>query len=250
MANYSLVIGSKYSPFTFDELLKPALMATQAHNELENQYAELSAKANVWEEMADKQTDPYAYSLYERYANDLRTQADALATQGLTPLSRKALLDMKGRYSKEITPIETAYSRRQKLAEEQREARSDDGTILFDKDIASVSLDDFIKNPNLSYSSYSGELLATQVGQAAKSLSKEMRDNPRKWKSILGGQYYETLMQEGYRPEEILLASAILILFGVLNILGVKKAGFVQTILAILLATCAERYALSYAPSK
>ncbi len=38
---------------------------------------------------------------------------------------------------------------------------------------------------------------------------------------------------------EILLASAILILFGILNILGVKKAGFVQTILAVLLATCA-----------
>ena len=38
---------------------------------------------------------------------------------------------------------------------------------------------------------------------------------------------------------EIILASTILILFGILNILGVKKAGFVQTILAILLATCA-----------
>ena len=38
---------------------------------------------------------------------------------------------------------------------------------------------------------------------------------------------------------EILLASGILILFGYLNILGVKKAGFVQTTLAILLATCA-----------
>jgi len=35
---------------------------------------------------------------------------------------------------------------------------------------------------------------------------------------------------------EILLASAILILFGILNILGVKKAGFIQTILAVLLA--------------
>lgn len=34
---------------------------------------------------------------------------------------------------------------------------------------------------------------------------------------------------------EIILASAILILFGVLNILGVKKAGIVQTILASLL---------------
>ena len=38
---------------------------------------------------------------------------------------------------------------------------------------------------------------------------------------------------------EILLASAILILFGYLNIIGVQKAGFVQTILASLLATCA-----------
>lgn len=35
---------------------------------------------------------------------------------------------------------------------------------------------------------------------------------------------------------EIILASAILILFGVLNIMGVKKAGIVQTVLAALLA--------------
>lgn len=38
---------------------------------------------------------------------------------------------------------------------------------------------------------------------------------------------------------EVILASAILILFGVMNILGVKKAGFIQTILAVMLATCA-----------
>ena len=37
---------------------------------------------------------------------------------------------------------------------------------------------------------------------------------------------------------EILLASAVLILFGYLNILGVKKAGFVQTVLSSLLAIC------------
>ena len=38
---------------------------------------------------------------------------------------------------------------------------------------------------------------------------------------------------------EVILASFILILFGILNILGVKKAGIVQTILAVLLAVCA-----------
>jgi len=38
---------------------------------------------------------------------------------------------------------------------------------------------------------------------------------------------------------ETIFAGAILILFGILNILGVKKAGFIQTVLAVLLATCA-----------
>lgn len=38
---------------------------------------------------------------------------------------------------------------------------------------------------------------------------------------------------------EMILAMGILILFGWLNIIGVKKAGFIQTVLAVLLATCA-----------
>ncbi len=38
---------------------------------------------------------------------------------------------------------------------------------------------------------------------------------------------------------EMLLAMAILVLFGVLNILGVRKAGFIQTVLAVLLAVSA-----------
>lgn len=38
---------------------------------------------------------------------------------------------------------------------------------------------------------------------------------------------------------EMIFAMAILILFGILNIIGVKKAGFVQTVLAVLLAVSA-----------
>lgn len=207
MANYSLVIGSKYSPFTFDELLKPALMATQAHMEIEEQYSELATKANVWEEMANEQTDPYAYSMYKKYSNDLRNQADILATQGLTPGSRKAMLQMKDRYSKEITPIETAYTRRRELANEQREALLKDNTMMYDIDASTLSLDDLIKNPELSYRNYSGAVLASQVGTAAKALAKDLKQNPRKWREVLGGQYYETMMQKGYTPEQVLLAS-------------------------------------------
>ena len=31
-----------------------------------------------------------------------------------------------------------------------------------------------------------------------------MRENPREWRNILGNQYFETIMQHGYRPEEII----------------------------------------------
>ena len=207
MANYSLVIGSKFSPFTFEELLKPALMATQAHQELEAGLSDLATKANVWEGILNEQTDEEAYNLYKNYAEELKAQAESLASKGLTLENRNALSKMKSRYTSEITPIENAYTRRQALANEQREAKNKDATILFDRDIATMSLDDFIKNPEVTYTPYSGALIASQVGSAAKSLAKVMRDNPREWKKILNNQYYETMMQKGYTPEEVLLAT-------------------------------------------
>lgn len=205
MANYSLIVGSRYSPFTFEELLKPALLATKAHQELEAQYDDLTTKASAWEEMANKETDPYAYGLYSKYAEDLKAQADLLATQGLTLGSRKALMDMKGRYYKEITPIEQAYTTRQKYMEEQRKGAADN---IYSFDASTLSLDDLIKNPSLSYKTYSGNALTKQVREAAKNLAKDFKENPRKWREILGGQYYETVMQKGFSANDIELAIA------------------------------------------
>ena len=207
MANYSLIVGSKYNPFSYQELLQPALMATQAHQDVENQYAELATKANVWEEMANEQTDPNTYKLYKTYANDLEKQAEQLAREGLNATSRRSMLNMRARYSKEITPIENAYTARQKQAEQQQQALLQDPTLLLSRRAATTSLDDYIKNPQLAYDSYSGKLLTAQVAQAASALAKEMRDKPRKWDSVLNGQYFETMMKKGYTPEEVLAAS-------------------------------------------
>lgn len=204
-ANY-LVINSKFKPFSYAEMLQPVAQATQAHQELENQYAELATKANVWENMANEQTDPYAYKMYKTYANDLENQAGQLAREGLTPASRQNMLNMRERYSSDIVPIEQAYQRRKELVDEQRKLLAQDNTLLFSKDASTLSLDDLIRNPQLSYQSYSGAILAKQVGTAAQNLAKEMRNNPREWRSILGNSYYETLMQKGFRPEEILKA--------------------------------------------
>lgn len=206
MPNYSLVINSQFKPFSYQEMLAPTLMATQAHQELENQYGELATKASVWEEMANEQTDPYAYKMYKTYANDLEEQAGQLAREGLNAASRRDMLNMRARYSKEIVPIEQAYTARQKQAEQQQQALLQDPTLMLSRRAATTSLDDYIRNPQLAYDAYSGKLITAQAAQAAGALSKEMRDNPRKWRSILGNSYYETMMQKGFSSDAVLQA--------------------------------------------
>ena len=206
MANYSLVINSQFKPFSYQEMLAPTLMATQAHQELENQYGELATKASVWEEMANEQTDPYAYKMYKTYANDLKEQAGQLAREGLNAASRRDMLNMRARYSKEITPIEQAYTARQKQAEEQQRALLQDPTLMLSRRASTTSLDDYIRNPQLAYEAYSGKLITAQAASAASALAKEMQEKPRKWRSILGNSYYETMMQKGFSSQAVLQA--------------------------------------------
>ena len=206
MPNFSFVSNAKFRPFNYNELIQPLQAYTQEYNTIQEGMGELGAKAGIFERMANEQTDPQAYAIYKQYSNDLAKQAESLAKQGLTPASRQGLIDMKRRYSSEIVPIEQAYKRRQELIDEQRKLQAQDSTLLFDRPASTLSLDELIANPSLSPQSYSGALLSKQVGTAAQNLAKEVRENPRKWRTILGNQYYETIMQKGFRPDEIMQA--------------------------------------------
>lgn len=206
MANFSLVVNSKFNPFSFERYIHPYQIYGQAYREVENTLGELDTKASIWEEMANEQTDPYAYKMYKTYANDLEEQAGQLAREGLNAASRRAMLNMRARYSKEITPIEQAYATRQKQAEQQQQALLQDPTLMLSRRASTTSLDDYIRNPQLSYELYSGKLITAQAASAASALAKEMQEKPRKWRSILGNSYYETMMQKGFSSKAVLQA--------------------------------------------
>ena len=192
MANYSLVVNSKFQPFSFDRYLQPYQIYGQNYKEIEEQYTDLSTKAGIWDGLANEQTDPYTYKMYKTYANDLENQASQLASEGLNAVSRKNMLNMRARYSKEIIPIEQAYNQRSKLAEEQRKLRAANPSIMFDRDFSSISLDDLLDNPELSYTSVSGDDLYKKGKEAAISASSRMMNvSP-----ALKGQYWK--IRQGY----------------------------------------------------
>lgn len=176
MANYSLVANTAYKARSFEDLIRPYALYTQEYRDQEGAIADLAAKADVWKSMANAQTDPMAYARISNYADALRNQANVMASRGLDSSSRQAMLNLKRRYSSEITPVEQAFKTRQLQAAEQQQARMKDPTLMMSRRADATSLDDYIDNPTLGYDAYSGALLTQQVGTAAAKLATELRE--------------------------------------------------------------------------
>ena len=204
MPNYSLILDTKFKPFSYQELVAPVLAATQAHQTLEDAYSEMEQKAGMWEKIAI--TDPYVYDLYDRYTTDLDNSINRLMQYGLNTTSRRDLTNMRSRYSKDIVPIELAYKRREALAEEQRKALAQNPTMLYQRMARDISLGEFIKNPSLDYGSqYSGALLTQQVANAASNLAREAQESEAgrvRLKQLLPYQY-ERLRKAKFNSDEV-----------------------------------------------
>lgn len=199
MANFNLVSTAKFQPFSFERYLQPYQIYGQAYREQEQAISDLDTKASVWENMANEQTDPYAYKMYKKYSDDLRNAADQLAQSGLSPSSRKAMLNLKARYSKEITPIEQAYQNRLEEMKEQRAGKT--RGMVYEGDASIASLDRYLRNPSIRYGMANAQEGFQRVATAATALSKQLMDYSRGKKL---DPYMNTwLQQHGYKATEI-----------------------------------------------
>ncbi len=150
MPNYSLVIGSKFRPISYQEMLAPVLQQTQAQQQLEESYAALDAEASKWKTVAMSESNPEVASIYMKYSDDLKKNASMLAMQGLTSSARRQMFNLNSRYQSEIAPIESAY----KQMMEERKAQRDKGNdFVHSYDAMSRSLDEYYNNPGTTYQS-------------------------------------------------------------------------------------------------
>lgn len=206
MAN-NVVINAQYNPFSYEEMINPIMLADNAYKAQEQAIANLSAEASLVGSLANNEKDYQSYLKYRQWQTDLDEKALDLAQNGYNPRSRQAFNQMRTRYAGEIVPIKTAYDRRNQLAEEQRKARLQDSTMLFDFNAEDLSLSDYINNPHLQYQNYSGADLEKLSTNVASTLAKELRDPQSNWRGILndtfGPQYFEREIAQGLSPEQV-----------------------------------------------
>ena len=206
MAGNYITIGSKFKPFSYEELVKPYEKYGNAYREQENLFSDIQAQSNEIADQINAQREAESFNIYKGYNDKLTEQAAQLSKEGLNIGSRKNLIDMRNRYSKEILPIKKLIETRSKIADEQRQLYVKDKSIMYDKDFSTISLDELRKNPNMSYKALSGSELAVKSAALASTLKDQILTSPE-YKSILGGQYFQSKLKSGMTLNQILAAS-------------------------------------------
>lgn len=199
MPNYNLVINSTFQPFTLERYLQPYMLYGQAFKENQQALADLNTRASVWENLANETTDPQTHAKYKSYVDDLKAQADILAKQGMQANTVQNMLNLRSRFARDITPIETFYKKREEMQNQVRQMMAQDDSLIIHNDPFSMSLDSFWGNPNQSYEAVSGEKLKVRAAQLATAINKassvaDIKD--------LGSGYLDFMQRTGMTLDE------------------------------------------------
>lgn len=175
MPNYSLVSNSVFQPFTYQELAAPLDRQEAYQESLEQQYEQLSDKADILEAMGKNDRDKKVYGQYKAYSDALRTEADNLYRYGLNSESRMRLTDLRRRYNQEIVPIQNAWNKREQEAQMQLQASMNNPMLRFTRDARDTGLDYYIDNPMGGFGAVNLTTVSAMMSNMAKNLAKQIR---------------------------------------------------------------------------
>ena len=198
MANYALTVTPKFTPFTYDELVKPVEAYQKVYDAYNEKYDEIEDEISKYKNL--EQSDPEAYSRYADYVNKLQTERDSLMKKGLSTDTRRNFSDLRRQYSEQIVPLTEAEKRKTELVKNYEDMKKTNPTLLTDVDPREIKLSQLIENPNMGFESYSGNLLQAQMENQMSALADDILSNPVKWMGATMKQHY------GFTYDEVVKA--------------------------------------------
>ena len=193
--NLNLVVNSKFKPFSFQELLQPAVMATEAHEKRQEQYDKLMEDSSKWGEQLDPSSQ--AYGMWKSFQDEITQAADSLSSQGLTINNRKALSNVRKSYGEKIKAIEEADKRLQAQAALRQQMQAKDSSIEYKNNL---NIDDFLHGKSGSNESLSGTTMRAETADMASKLGQSIYSNPS-FSKVMGGSYWQIAQANGYSPD-------------------------------------------------
>lgn len=200
----NLVINSKFSPFTYQEMLAPVAASTEAHKEVESNYGALQNEAAKLESLLSQTRDKESYAMYSGYLDQVRQAADALAVGGLDVGSRQNVMNLQKKYTTDITPVMLAAAKRDEQIKLQRDLAHKGGNMFFNKNMNDISVDDYLRGNNVEFKNIAGDELLKSSQNIASALAKEFQAG--KFKLDGTGQFFEAMRKNGASSSEVMAA--------------------------------------------
>lgn len=201
MPDYSFVVSPSFNPFNMQEMLVPFSAYKDAFEKSEEQYDTLTQGADKFKYLSETLPEgSKARQIYEGYANDLRTQAEDLAHNGLTMGNRRALTSLKRRYQGEMGRILQADEAMREEKKLRQSLGAQDTSLLYAND--NLNIDDFLDGNTPNLYRISGNELYTRGAAAGKAASSRVFSAGDAG-STLNGYYRDYVQKLGYSPETI-----------------------------------------------
>lgn len=195
MANLSLVVNSKFQPFSFERYIQPYQIYGQAYEKRQEAYDKLAEDSSKWGEQLDPSSQ--AYGMWKSFQDEITQAADSLSSQGLTINNRKALSNVRKSYGEKIKAIEEADKRMQAQAALRQQMQAKDSSIEYK---SNLNIDDFLHGKSGSNESLSGATMRAETADMASKLGQSIYSNPS-FSKVMGGSYWQIAQANGYSPD-------------------------------------------------
>ena len=202
MAQAYITTGSQFTPYTFDELLKPFLLYKEELDKQTKDFEDYGTNAEAIGAFLDSNLDSDIYSTYTNYMDALSSAASDLSKQGLTPESKEKLSALKRSFNRDMLPIKAGIEARDKARQQWNELSAKDRTLMtsFNPNTASVSA--FMNGKTPESINVSGNDLMQRAYNIAQVVSKNNIQDPEFMK-VMGGQYYQIKQEYGLDSPEM-----------------------------------------------
>ena len=195
-----IVIGAKYSPYSFEDMLKPLAMAQQEYNTVQEGLSTLTDSSNQFSRYLEGTQAGERVKAYNAAIDEAATD---MAKNGLKRTNRDTLLGLKRQYNNDIAKINQSAAQLDTLYKGVQAAQlkaQASGDTLFVANMPNV--DDLMANPSAAPTMISGMGLQKQGMQAAQSASlRNVLNSTRAGQGVMH-MYNEIVQGYGYNSAQ------------------------------------------------
>lgn len=205
MSRFIVTGGSNFTPYSYEELIKPVQSSAEAHAAAEDAYGQLSLETEALRQyISDNPEDRRAKQMYDNYLTKLNTFQNNLYNYGFTSGTRRDLTAARNAYSSDIVRLQKAVQDRQARSQEYWDMKHKNPDMIMGTDPGISGLDNYLSDDNYgrNWYQYSGNQFASEVASEAKARANEMIDLAIK-KNPRAAGYLQTIKQEGWTNDQV-----------------------------------------------